>query len=291
MADWEIGILLPCGAVMGGMVNSNPTPAVFNTGQVLLGWSAVYAATGDARYADAARKAADWLVEIQHADGQWLEGNSDFALKTATLYNVRAAWGLCEVGFALDERRYVDAAIRNAEYCLRRQLPNGWYEDCCLTDPVRPLLHTIAYTMQGLVGIGKLTGRDDFVDAANRTARSLQAHVSEDGFLPGRFDRTFRGCVSWCCLTGVAQTSAVWSDLCLLGCGASYRDTVKRVNDYLCRHHDVTNQDVSLRGGVAGSWPVWGGYGQYKVLNWATKFFVDALLREEELLRRRKEES
>ena len=54
-----------------------------------------------------------------------------------------------------------------------------------------------------------------------------------------------------------------------------------RVNDYLCRHHDVTSTDPAIRGGVAGSWPVSGDYGPYKVLNWATKFFVDALLREE----------
>jgi hypothetical protein len=31
---------------------------------------------------------------------------------------------------------------------------------------------------------------------------------------------------------------------------------------------------------VFGSWPVWGDYGRLTVLNWATKFFVDALLLE-----------
>ena len=108
---------------------------MFNTGQVLLGWSALIAATGDERYADAARKAANWMLEMQEPDGQWLKGNSDFALKSATVYNVKAAWGLCEAGVVLGEPQYVEAAIRNAEFCLRKQLPNGWVEDCCLTDP------------------------------------------------------------------------------------------------------------------------------------------------------------
>jgi hypothetical protein len=34
-----------------------------------------------------------------------------------------------------------------------------------------------------------------------------------------------------------------------------------------------------VRGGVTGSYPVSGGYGRFEVLNWATKFFIDALLR------------
>jgi hypothetical protein len=46
------------------------------------------------------------------------------------------------------------------------------------------------------------------------------------------------------------------------------------------RRHNLTSADLSVRGGVLGSWPFWGEYGRLKVLNWATKFFVDALLLE-----------
>ena len=38
MGEWEIAIQMENGAVMGGKVNPNPSPAVFNTGMVLLGW-------------------------------------------------------------------------------------------------------------------------------------------------------------------------------------------------------------------------------------------------------------
>jgi hypothetical protein len=44
------------------------------------------------------------------------------------------------------------------------------------------------------------------------------------------------------------------------------------------RHHDIDNPDPRLRGGVPGSWPVWGDYGPFKILNWATNFFAEALL-------------
>jgi hypothetical protein len=33
-----------------------------------------------------------------------------------------------------------------------------------------------------------------------------------------------------------------------------------------------------VRGGVPGSFPIWGGYGTYEYLNWAAKFLADALL-------------
>jgi hypothetical protein len=48
-------------------------------------------------------------------------------------------------------------------------------------------------------------------------------------------------------------------------------------------HHDITHPDLAMRGGVTGSWPVWGAYGRFRILNWATNFFVEALLLEEGL--------
>jgi hypothetical protein len=250
---------------------------------VVLGWCALFAATGDSRYAEAAHRACRWLAGVQEPDGRWVKGNSDFALQSATVYNVKAAWGLCEAGVLLDERAWVEAAVRNAEVCLDNQLANGWFDHCCLNDPERPLLHTLAYAMQGLVGIGRLIGDGRFIAAADRTASELEAHLAPDGSLPGRFDRRFAGAASWRCLTGMAQTSVVWSDLYRLGLARSYRDSVIRINEYLCRHHDISNSDPALRGGVPGSWPVWGEYGRYKILNWATKFFVDALVAEAQL--------
>ena len=63
----------------------------------------------------------------------------------------------------VDEK--TEAVIKGAlKWLASKQLPNGWFRDCCLIDASRPLLHTIAYTMQGLIGIGV---------TANRPARTL----------------------------------------------------------------------------------------------------------------------
>ena len=158
MGNWEISVQMPSGAVMAGRVDSkDPQPAIFNTGQVLLGWAALLKKTGEEQFRQAGKRAADWMLANQEPEGNWIRGNSPYANPQTTLYNVKAAWGLAEFGTVSDTPQYLSSALRNAEYTLRFQRPNGWFENCCLTDPEQPLLHTIAYTMQGLLGIGRLT--------------------------------------------------------------------------------------------------------------------------------------
>jgi hypothetical protein len=281
MGDWEIAVQLPEGAVMGGKFNTAPTPAVFNTGMVLLGWSALITRTGEARFRTAAARASDWLLSVQDPDGRWVRGNSKYANPGGTLYNVMAAWGLCEAGVALSNDRYIQAAVRNAEYCVSRQHQNGWLPDCCLSNVEEPLLHTLAYSMQGLLGIGRLTGRDDLIASAQKLADAELRIMSAEGFLPGRQRQDFSAAVDWCCLTGSAQTSAVWSQLYQLTHDQKYLTAVGVVNRYLMARHDIRNNDPRLRGGLPGSWPVWGGYGRLQILNWATKFLLDAFTLEQ----------
>jgi uncharacterized protein YyaL (SSP411 family) len=278
MGRWESAVQMDSGAVMGGRLNSNPTPAVFNTGMVLLGWTALYERTADPMFLESLRRATDWLCGLQEPNGEWRRGNSQFANPNITVYNVKAAWGLCEAGRVAGIPAAIEGAVRNAEFCVSRQLPNGWFRDCCLVDANQPLLHTLAYAMQGLIGIGVAANRQDFVLAARRTADGLMGLMDHDGFIPGCIGPDFRGTVDWCCLTGTAQSAFVWGRLFQLTGDARYREAMHRATGYLMRHHDVDNPDPRLRGGVPGSWPVWGAYGRLKILNWATNFFVEALV-------------
>jgi hypothetical protein len=40
----------------------------------------------------------------------------------------------------------------------------------------------------------------------------------------------------------------------------------------------LRTRNPNLYGGIAGSDPIHGGYGQFEILSWAVKFFMDALM-------------
>ena len=82
--------------------------------------------------------------------------------------------------------------------------------------------------------------------------------MSSDGYMPGRINREFLAAADWCCLTGTAQTSIVWSQLAALGGDAIFRQAAERANQYLMARHDIDHRNPAVRGGVTGSWPVWG---------------------------------
>jgi hypothetical protein len=282
-ADWEIKIQLESGAVQGGVIGEGRSPAVFNTGQVILGWLAAHAFTQETRFLEATRRAGKFLVSAQSPDGHWRKGNSRFARGDSTLYNARVAWALAEAGVVLDEPPFREAALHNLRAVARMQASNGWFPDCCLTDPIRPLLHTIAYTIRGLVDGGRALSDPAIQEAGARAARALLGQVRDDGWMSGRFDAGWNGVASWSCLTGEVQMVNNWIRLFLITGDRSWLAPTPRILAFVKSTQNRTSADPGLRGGIKGSWPLDGGYGRYEVLNWATKYFVDALIRHDRI--------
>lgn len=281
MADWEIEVQMSHGAVVGGTIDFPPTPAVFNTGQVILGWCRVFRETGDARYLDAARRAGDYLVSCQNEDGAWCRGSSRFARRGSTVYNTRVSWGLVLLADLTGDARYREAAIRNLDWALSKQRANGWFADNCLDDPDRPLVHTIAYAVQGILEAGIALGETRYIERAAETARVMAELLRADGSLAGRYDRAWRPAAAWSCLTGNMQMSVIWSSLHARGIVRGLNEAAAHINGFNRSLHDWRAADAGIRGGVKGSYPVYGDYGRFEYLNWAVKFTVDALLLEE----------
>ncbi|OLC70116.1 MAG: hypothetical protein AUH78_21875 [Gemmatimonadetes bacterium 13_1_40CM_4_69_8] len=209
-ARWEVEIQLPSGAVRGGVMGERTSPAVFNTGQVLFGWLAAFAHSGSGVFAGAARRAACFLLAMLDADGLWRRGNSRFADSQATLYNTRTAWGLAEAGRRLGAPEFTAAAARNLRAVARLQHDDGWLPDCCLTDRMRPLLHTVAYGIRGLLEGGGVLEDARLVAHAALAAERIAAAVGPDGRLPGRFAAGWSPAAPWSCLTGEAQMANIW---------------------------------------------------------------------------------
>jgi uncharacterized protein YyaL (SSP411 family) len=280
-ARWEIEIQLADGAVQGGVIGEGRSPAVFNTGQVMLGWLAAHESTGSSEFAEAALKAGRYLQSVQSPDGHWRKGNSQFARGDTTLYNARVAWAMAEAGVRLDRPEFQAAASANLTAVAALQHENGWFPNCCLTDPERPLLHTIAYTVRGLLEGGRVLGDDRLLAAATRTAARLKTVVREDGWMPGRYGADWSPAVRWSCLTGEAQMANNWMRLAVITGDRSWLEPVPRVLHFLKTTQNRSSADLGLRGGIKGAAPMSGDYGRYEILNWATKYFADALMRDD----------
>lgn len=198
-------------------------------------------------------------------------------------YDARTSWGLLELARVSREPAYEAAAIRNLDFVLTQQAASGWFANCCLSDDERPLLHTIAYTVEGLLAAGVMLDTTTYVDAARKAADALISALRPDGGLAGRFDSLWRPTVRWSCLTGNAQIALVWLRLSELTGDGGYRDAARRANAYLCRTQNLLAKNPGIRGGIKGSEPVWSEYGRFTYLNWAAKFFADSLMLESSL--------
>jgi hypothetical protein len=271
MADWELTVQDPSGGVPS---LADGSLVVFDTGQVLFGFLAAYRETGRDAYQQAARQAADWLLEDKDARGAWVENGRP------RVYNARTAWALAEAAHQFGHSAYADRARAFFEWAKGEEVDAGWFRSNCLNDDERPLLHTIAYTAQGQLEAGLLLGNAPLVESARRTARSLAGHVEPSGRMPGRFDKTWKAGAGWACLTGMAQTVIVWRRLDSLSPQPEYAEVADHVIDFLLSTHDVLSRHPGIRGGIRGSFPVNGAYCPYLLPNWATKFFIDALFTE-----------
>ena len=279
MVDWLVSIQFPEGGFQGGTMGATPVvPVTFNTGQILMGLATAVQRFGSA-YAEPMHRAADWLVATMDPDGCWRKFPTPFATPGEKTYETHVAWGLIQAAGATSDRhsakKYVEAALRNARWAISRQHANGWFDCCCLVNPDAPLTHTIGYALRGLTEIFLYTREADVLAAALRTAESVSARVGRDGFLAGRLDNSWHGAVNWVCVTGSAQIAHSLLLLSRETGNASFTASARALLAYARRTVQLDGP-VGIRGGVKGSFPVDGEYGQYAFLNWAAKFLIDA---------------
>lgn len=277
MADWECEVQLPDGGVRAGLMDApQVSPTVFNTGQVLFGWTRAYEETGSARYREALRRAAEWLLAAQDEDGAWRRFGSPFAMHALNTYNTRTAFGLARASQVLSEPRYLEAARRNVDWALGRAFANGWLPDNCLEDNAHPLTHTIAYALRGILEVAALDGGRG-LDTVLKASQALARAQRGDGGLPGRLDADWNAAARWSCLTGNAQIAIVWLRLAGLAGEKGLLLAADRALDFNLRTLRLTGI-TGVAGGIKGSHPVDGGYMPYRYPSWAAKFMLDALL-------------
>lgn len=284
MAEWSCQVQMDDGAVLSGLVGMRRGPAVFNTGQAMFGWISAYESSGNEHYAEVARKAGDWLLAQQDSDGAWRRNLSLMTDAPVHTYNGRCAWALAYAAKVLGEERFADGARQASEWVLLQQNDVGWFAHNGFSEQDVPLLHTIAYVIEGLLGVYAFTGERRYLDAARRALDPIAA-LARAGSLAGRLDERWQGAVSWRCVTGDAQIATVLLRLERHCPGNGYGQTARGLIGQIARIQLTLTGGRPLQastgpavGGVPGSFPIWGQYVRFGLPNWAAKFYLDALL-------------
>ncbi len=285
-ADWLIHIQHKEGCYQGGLIGEKKYPVAFNTGQIIFGLSAAYKHTKASRYLRAIDKILKWLTSIQSGDGAWRKFLTKKGSGEFQIYHTRVAWGILEGARVLKGGRYYDSAIMNFDFSCNFQRPNGWFERTDLKEDTndQPLLRFLAYTVEGLLEGGIFLREKRYIAAAKKTADALLKLQEKDGSLKARYDARWQPAVKWACLTGIAQVATIWLRLYEIFKVKKYLQSAVKANDFLAQLQVLDTDNLGIRGGIAGSYPLDGGYEPGRYLNWATKFFVDSLLQEKQFI-------
>lgn len=282
-ADFLVDIQKDSGGWQGGRIHENKPEIVFNTGQVIRGMMAAYQHAGNSEYLDAAVRAADWLCKIQHPEGFW---KMHALMNQARVYDTYVDAPLLQLAEITGDPKYRQAAVRNLDWVIGKNIrPNGWFSDCDNTVKRnnKPILHTIAYTMDGLIDSSRWLKDDQYLQAASIGASALCDLFLRQGFLHGRYDQDWKGREYFLC-TGGAQMVLIWLKLYLTVRGKNYLEAASRMIDLMIFiQRRFRDEKPETLGAIPGSFPIWGRYEPFAFPNWATKFFCDALMLEEEV--------
>ncbi len=280
MARWEVEVQMPSGAVQGGPVcpPERQTPAAFNTGMVLDGWCSAYQVNRDEDVLQAARRAADFLVADLDEHGYYRTNGAFVSSGEIKTYTCLCAWAIHRFGSLVGDTKYRTAAIRSTEAALRQQQPNGWFAHNRLERSEAPLTHTIGYALQGVVEVGLLAQREDFVAAVRPAMQAIAARVHADGYLSGAFYDNWEPALFSSCLTGSAQLAVVAYRLFETDGQTPDRVLADKLTNFLKPLQAMDAGDEAINGALAGSFPLFGRYMRGGYPNWATKYLLDALL-------------
>jgi hypothetical protein len=286
MGKWLLEIQLEDGSYPGGTFSSKKTmPSnVFNTGQILIGLLRCYVETADKHFLESSVNTGDWLVSVQNPDGTWTKCTYEGEGRS---YHSRVSWPLLTLYNITKKESYRDAAILNLDWVSKNFYENGWCEATNFFDMTTTLTHTLAYTLRGLLESGIILSRQDYINRVTSTAEKIMRlyEIRKYNLLPALFDKSWNSAANYSCLTGCAQISLIMSKIYLLTGDIRFFNTALKINSGLKQTQILSGSNQNIIGGIQGSYPIYGGYMPMIYPNWAAKFFVDALLLEEKIMK------
>lgn len=252
--------------------------SVFNTAQILKGLCELARTTSESHWLESAARGAQWLARGVDERGRWSAGG--YRSETNPSYYTQVAWPMLEVWALTGDREIRDGAVRVLLEMLSRRTLLGSFRGWGFSAGDTAFTHTIAYTLRGLLESARLLNDWDFYGAPVVSAlrRLAEDAVAGEGRLPGSYDADWRSEPSYTCLTGNVQIA-----LCLLNAYPQTKDELfphaaQLLVEGVCRRQSIDHPLAGVRGGVPGSWPIWGRYMRGRYPNWAAKYLCDAIV-------------
>lgn len=169
---------------------------VFDTGVIISGLVNVYRASNQDRFLKAAIKAADWIIEqAQKESGgfypvydlekqSFIENDSEWSLCSGS-YHTKVAIGLVNLYQATNDAKYREAAIKACDFALTFQQTDGRF--ISFPGEGGTNSHPHSYSAEGLWVVGKVLGREDYLQASAKAADWLLSWQSVEGYIPRHF--------------------------------------------------------------------------------------------------------
>lgn len=286
LTHWLKTVQLANGGCISGNFDSNKPKneaIIFNTGQNLLGFVRAYIETQNADFLNAAQMAGDLLVNSTDENGIW---NKNLLRGIKHTINTRSAWALLELNTIAPNPKYVNVAIANLNWAVAQQTDNGWFRFGTSRVGGLPNTHFISYTCEGLLESYRITDNKIYFDTALKTAeklmkiyevrKKLYAFWDENWKNKGRYFKNSGG--KFMCQTGNAQISRVWMQIYEINQDVRFLNAAFKMLDFLKKLQNISSKNSGIRGAIAGSFPIYGGYSTLKYPNWAAKFFADSMI-------------
>lgn len=285
LGDWELSIQLESGAVRV-QAPDNEAADVFDTGMVILGWTTLYTETKLERFKLAAQKAANWLIQQQDEDGKW-QKNSYKNIPHA--YHSKVAWAMYKVYLITGEAIYAASCEKNLRWVLSVKQVNGWFDFMSFSSSEAPYTHTMAYTMQGFIETYKIIDNtnklkplllNETILFCDKLIHLFDLSTNKQNMiqLPGNINENWEKTNNYACLTGNAQFAIVFLQLFEETNNIKYYNAAKTLIEIVKKSQILDGNKTPYKYGIAGSYPLWGGYHPNEYPNWSAKFFMDALL-------------
>jgi hypothetical protein len=271
-ADWLCTIQKENGhfpAGVGGTLPSN----VFDTGQILLGLTAVYKYIGCDHYYEALEKACQRLLTLLDKDASWQKDG--YVKGYSPAYYTRVVWALLDANIVLELPKIKEKLTFTLDHYADQLSDNLSFQNWSFATGEPAFTHTIAYTIRGFLESGILLNESRFINLAQKISDRIIKLMEQNGNLAGSYESNWQGDHHFICVPGHFQMVIIFNRLFELTEDEKYRHWAEKL--FLVGQKTQSLLPVKgMKGGFPGSWPIWGKYQRFKWLNWGAKFYLDA---------------